>query len=148
MQDKKMTIAKKVLLALADYWGVKGIKGVVTYLNEDKNKIYAWSKRGTIADTGVILAKSPEIRKEWLETGEGEMLNNAANVFYEMAKPNGNLANDKPVEYSHDIDYILQLCKEHPLVRLMVPGAAGLSKERQKELLRIISEFTDDDDEN
>jgi hypothetical protein len=69
-----MTIAKKVLLALADYLNVKGIQGVAEYFEEDKNKFYAWSKRGVIADTGVILGKCPEIRKEWLETGEGEML--------------------------------------------------------------------------
>lgn len=74
MQDEKMTVAKKILTELAKHLKVKGIQGLAEYLGEDKNKLYAWSKRGNIADTGVILGKCPEVRLEWLRTGEGEML--------------------------------------------------------------------------
>ena len=73
MQEKKQTIAKKVLLKLADHLKVKGIQGVADYLGEDKNKLYAWSKRGKIADTGTILDKCPYLNIEWLKTGEGNM---------------------------------------------------------------------------
>lgn len=74
MQDQNSTYAKKVLSDLSKYLGVNGIKGLANYFCVDPNKFYSWIKRGSIADTGLILGKHPELNKAWLDTGEGEML--------------------------------------------------------------------------
>lgn len=74
MQDKNHADTKKILLMVATHLGVKGIRGLANALGEKENKIYAWINRGTIGDAAAILSKCPEIRPEWLKTGEGEML--------------------------------------------------------------------------
>lgn len=74
MQDKNHADVKKILLALASHLKVKGIRGLAEALGEKESKLYAWISRGIIADTGSILSRCPEVRKEWLESGEGEML--------------------------------------------------------------------------
>lgn len=74
MQENNQAKTKKILLELAVYLKVKGIQGLAASLGENPNKLYAWVKNGNVGDTGCILGKHPEIRKDWLETGEGEML--------------------------------------------------------------------------
>jgi len=73
MQDKNQSKTKQIILDIVKYLNVKNIQGLAKALGENPNKIYAWIKNGKIGDTGAILGKCPEIRKEWLETGEGEM---------------------------------------------------------------------------
>ena len=74
MQDKNLVNIKKILLELADYLKVKGIRGLAAELGENENKLYGWIKNGSIGDTGSILGKHPNINREWLLTGEGTML--------------------------------------------------------------------------
>lgn len=62
---------KKILLQVAGIMKVKGIRGVAAALNIPEGTVYAWIKRGNIADVGAILSKCPNLNKEWLETGEG-----------------------------------------------------------------------------
>ncbi len=65
---------KKVLADLAKYLNVKGFRGIARYLEVPESRIYSWTKKGKIANTGLILAKNPEINGEWLKTGKGPML--------------------------------------------------------------------------
>ena len=65
---------KKVLVDLAKYLNVKGFRGIARYLEVPESRIYSWTKKGKIANTGLILAKNPEINVEWLKTGKGPML--------------------------------------------------------------------------
>lgn len=65
---------KKVLADLAKYLNVKGFRGIARYLEVPESRIYSWTKKGKIANTGLILAKNPEINGEWLRTGKGPML--------------------------------------------------------------------------
>ncbi len=74
MQDLNQSKTKKIILDIVKYLNVKNIQGLAGALGENPNKIYAWIKNGKIGDTGAILGKYPEFRKEWLETGDGEML--------------------------------------------------------------------------
>lgn len=73
MQEKNRVIVKKILLALSEHFNVKGIRGLAEYLGESENKLYAWIRRGTIGDTGALLAKCPTISLEWLRSGKGPM---------------------------------------------------------------------------
>lgn len=97
MQDKKSLKTRNILLQLADYLKVKGIQGVASKLGENPNKLYAWVKNDRVGDTGSILGKYPEISKEWLETGEGEML-------------------IKPAGYPHGIDKFHKFSEQLPTV--------------------------------
>ena len=108
MQVKKQTIAKKVLLELAKHLNVKGIHGVAEFLGEDKNKLYAWSKRGKIADTGAILGKCPEIRKDWLETAEGPMLK----PTYRIIEPDIQARVDKKRGVKETVDSPPQIVRD------------------------------------
>ena len=74
MQSKNHKPVKKILLDLANYLKVQGVQGVAEYFGENKTRLYAWIKNGNIPDTGIILAKHPEINPSWLKTGEGPML--------------------------------------------------------------------------
>lgn len=74
MQHNKKDLVKKILLALASLYNVKGLKGVAGYLGVPKTQVYGWVRNGNITETGIILAKSPDINREWLKTGEGRML--------------------------------------------------------------------------
>lgn len=74
MQKKNQKFIKNILIELAKYLNVKGIQGVANYFGENRSRMYAWVKNGKIPDTGIILAKHPEISIEWLRTGEGPML--------------------------------------------------------------------------
>lgn len=105
MQIKNKTIANKILMKLAKYLKVKGINGLAEHFKEDKNKFYAWSKRGKIADTGVILGKCPEISKAWLDTGEGEMFANPESYpkgldkFRQTAAQTETISKEKELPY-------------------------------------------------
>jgi hypothetical protein len=73
MQDKNHADVKKILLAVASHLEVKGIRGLANELGEKESKLYAWINRGSVGDVGAILSKCPEIRADWLRTGEGDM---------------------------------------------------------------------------
>lgn len=74
MQEKNCVDVKIIIKELCNYLNVKNVQGLARYLAENPNKIYGWTKQGNIADTGCILDKCPNIRKEWLETGKPPML--------------------------------------------------------------------------
>ena len=76
MQDKNRANVKFILNSLADHLNVRGVRGLAEYLGESENKLYAWIKRGVIADTGSILGKCPEVNKYWLDHGIGPMTDN------------------------------------------------------------------------
>lgn len=86
MQEKNITKVKKILLALAEYLGVKGIRGLAECLGLPDNNLYAWIKRDSIGDIGSILGKCPNISKEWLETGEGEMMQRPQTVAEQIGE--------------------------------------------------------------
>jgi hypothetical protein len=65
---------KKVLGDLAKYLKVKGLRGLARHLEVPESRIYSWTKKGKIANTGLIVSKHPEINVEWLKTGKGPML--------------------------------------------------------------------------
>ena len=65
---------KKVLGDLAKYLKVKGLRGLAQYLGVPESRIYSWTKKGKITNTGLIVSKHPEINVEWLKTGKGPML--------------------------------------------------------------------------
>ena len=73
MQDKTQPDVKKILSDLAAYLKVKGIRGLAAEIGETESRLYAWIRNKNIAETGAILAKCPNINRDWLKTGEGEM---------------------------------------------------------------------------
>lgn len=85
MQELLRPDIKKILMALAAHVNAKGIRGLARFLGESENRLYAWIKNGNIAETGVILAKFPNLRREWLKTGEGEMFEDKFRQIAEVA---------------------------------------------------------------
>ena len=81
MQENNCPNIKKILLALADHLNVKGIRGLANALGVKESLLYSWIRNGNIVDTGLILSKCPTINREWLKTGEGEMLQNKFKQF-------------------------------------------------------------------
>ena len=73
MATENSELVKKILLDLAVFAKVKGIKGLADYIGEKPTRVYGWIRNGTIADTGKILTKFPKIDYNWLKTGTGEM---------------------------------------------------------------------------
>ena len=73
MQDKTPPDVKKILNDLAAHLKVKGIRGLAAELGETESRLYAWIRNRNIAETGAILAKCPNVNRDWLKTGEGEM---------------------------------------------------------------------------
>jgi DNA-binding FrmR family transcriptional regulator len=65
---------KKVLMDLSKYLGVKGLRGVAHYYGVPESRIYSWTKKGRIANPGLILSRNPELSQEWVATGKGPML--------------------------------------------------------------------------
>ena len=65
---------KKVLMDLSKYLGVKGLRGVAHYYGVPESRIYSWTKKGRIANPGLILSRNPELSEEWVRTGKGPML--------------------------------------------------------------------------
>jgi len=65
---------KKVLMDLSKYLGVKGLRGVAHYYGVPESRIYSWTKKGRIANPGLILSRNPELSEEWVATGRGPML--------------------------------------------------------------------------
>jgi len=76
MQDKNRSSAKTRLLELASFSKVKGIRGLANYLGVPDSSLYSWISRDSIGDKSAILKKIPNVRIEWLESGEGEMFCN------------------------------------------------------------------------
>lgn len=74
MQENNQPNVKKILLDLADHAHVKGIRGLAEFLEIRESRLYSWIGRGRIGDTGSILSKLPNVRLDWLKTGEGPML--------------------------------------------------------------------------
>lgn len=77
MQGKNATNVKKILMEIAEYKKVKGIQGLADYLEVKVNRLYAWINRNNIGDTSVLIKKIPNLRIEYLETGEGDMTKGA-----------------------------------------------------------------------
>lgn len=73
MQEQNRVDVKKILTDLAEHLNVRGIRALSVALGESENKLYAWIKRGSIADTGAILGKCPEINAQWL-IGESDTM--------------------------------------------------------------------------
>ena len=65
---------KKVLMDLSKYLGVKGLRGVAHYYGVPESRIYSWTKKGRIANPGLILSRNPELNQEWVATGKGPVL--------------------------------------------------------------------------
>jgi hypothetical protein len=65
---------KKVLMDLSKYLGVKGLRGVAHYYGVPESRIYSRTKKGRIANPGLILSRNPELNQEWVATGKGPML--------------------------------------------------------------------------
>lgn len=65
---------KKVLIDLARHFNVKGLRGLAKHLGVPESRIYSWTKKGRIANTGLITSKFPEISEDWLKTGKGAMI--------------------------------------------------------------------------
>jgi hypothetical protein len=96
--SKKPTRAKMILLKLAHYLGVEGIRGLAAYFGESENKFYAWSKRNLIADTGVILGKCPEISAAWLRGESDEMIREGGVVVDEYPELAGMMEQVKALD--------------------------------------------------
>jgi hypothetical protein len=109
MQEKKKAKTKNILKELAIYLNVKGIQGLAEDLGQNPNKLYAWIKNGNIGDTGCILGKHPEVRKEWLETGEGEI----------TSGPRSEKNLKVPVMNDEVLEFVLNLEKT-PELRLLI----------------------------
>jgi len=73
MQEKNNQKVKNILLTLAAHLKVKGIQGLAEFLGVPAKKLYAWIRNGNIVDTGLILTKCPNVSRDWLKTGEGDM---------------------------------------------------------------------------
>lgn len=74
MQEKSKSKVKAILDSLVAHANVQGIKGLANSLGKPPSTLYGWIRNGKIFDTGSVLSKYPEIRVEWLVTGEGPML--------------------------------------------------------------------------
>lgn len=97
VQVKNSQMVKNRLLELANYYKVKGLKGLAGYLGVPVTQIYGWVKNGNITDTGIFLAKCPGVNREWLKTGEGPMkpeANNPQSITLDVPG-NGSTAGEK-----------------------------------------------------
>lgn len=74
MQDSNKEIIKTVLKNLATHTNVKGVRGLASYLGAKESKLYSWINRGVIGDKELLLAKIPNLNRDYLDTGEGEMI--------------------------------------------------------------------------
>ena len=134
MQEKKKAKTKKQLRELAVYLKVKGIQGLAADLGENPNKLYAWVKNGNIGDTGCILGKHPEIRKEWLETGEGEMLLKSGSNG--SVSPGSTETAALALEGRDDIlEFVLGLQKT-PELRLLISDLKGKTPDEVLDYIR------------
>ncbi|BDD88733.1 hypothetical protein [Desulfofustis limnaeus] len=115
MQEKNQKIVKNILLSLAEYVKVKGINGVADYLGENRTRLYAWIKNNNIPDTGIILAKHPEISVDWLRTGKGPMLKqeqqkSRLRKTHEIYMP-GDAEEDERSEHPSSSDMLIMTAK-------------------------------------
>lgn len=102
---------KKILLALADYANVKDIQDIAPLIGVSSSTIYSWIKRGKIAKPNKILGKWPNLREEWLLTGEGDMLSqdqkkSRLRKTHEIYLP-GNAEEDESSEHPSNYDMLL-----------------------------------------
>ena len=63
---------KHILQAIKDYKGFKTNAGLAEFLGVSRSALSNWIARGTL-DEGLIMEKIPEIRVEFLRTGEYPM---------------------------------------------------------------------------
>lgn len=141
MQEKKQAKTKKILLQLAEYLKVKGIQGVASHLGENPNKLYAWVKNGNIGDTGAILGKHPEIRKEWLESGEGDMLVKEQSPAYSVKEVHRALRPDqeKLLHMAEEHDELVEIVfslEDTPELELLFQDLKGKTREEIWEYVR------------
>lgn len=61
-----------ILQAIKDYKGFKTNAGLAEFLGVSRSALSNWTARGTL-DEGLIMEKIPEIRVEFLRTGEYPM---------------------------------------------------------------------------
>lgn len=73
VNEENVNRTKKILKTLCNYLNVDSYRGLARYLKIKPTTVYGWRRNGKIADTGVILAKNPEINPLWLETGQGSI---------------------------------------------------------------------------
>lgn len=71
--------------AIMQYMGVKSLADLARILGISPQRISSWGIRGTY-DTKLIIKAIPEIREEWLISGEGDMLRaeSMANLLDEL----------------------------------------------------------------
>jgi hypothetical protein len=74
MQEENQLSVKKRLQWIARYKNLKEIQGVADYIGVTRGRLYSWIKRESIVEPELILGKMPEIRRQWLLTGDGEPL--------------------------------------------------------------------------
>lgn len=91
MQEKNIPKTKKILLALAKHVGVRGIRGLAGYLEVPESNLYSWIARDRIGDKAVILKKIPNVKFDWLESFDGEMLVAEADLPYSVTQVHRNL---------------------------------------------------------
>jgi len=92
MQEKKSQKVIFILDALQEHFHVENRSALARKLGVGSSTVLGWINRGNIGeDTRQALhRKFPEIRYEWLETGEGEMLDRlqAKNPAIDALLPN------------------------------------------------------------
>ena len=71
--------------AIRSYMGVESLADLARILGISPQRLSSWGRRGTY-EAKVILKAIPEIREEWLITGEGDMLRaeGVANLLDEL----------------------------------------------------------------
>ena len=67
-----MRNVSRILQSIKDYKGIKTNAGLAEFLGVSASAISNWIARGTL-DEGLIMEKIPEIRVEFLRTGEYPM---------------------------------------------------------------------------
>ncbi len=73
MQEKNSTRAKIVLDGLRKHYRLRTYGQLAQFLDVKQNTLSSWIKRDSL-DENLIYRKCIGLRYEWLETGEGDML--------------------------------------------------------------------------
>ncbi len=107
MKEKKQNDVRLFLKNLADYLNVKGIRGVAEFLGVKESRLYSWIHRGSIGDKPLLLAKIPTLRKEYLQTGKGEMFAytppKGDSIHFSFGENKKNETNNVSISYFPDI---------------------------------------------